>query len=134
MYCTFIRSQDWHNKNWNSLQYWFCKNKYTKPEAKWFFCLQLRCFFFPNHLLIHKVQSIWKRFSRYLLRTTVEKECMWRIYIFSVYELSKNVWEHYWLTCSFTQFVVVYSALKGTQAWDIFEFFFDLNQILICPS
>ncbi len=22
---------------------------------------------------------------------------------------------------------------KGTQAWDIFEFFFDLNQILICP-
>ncbi len=24
--------------------------------------------------------------------------------------------------------------LKGTQAWDNFEFFFDLNQILICPS
>ncbi len=24
--------------------------------------------------------------------------------------------------------------LKGTQAWDIFEFFFYLNQILICPS
>ncbi len=23
---------------------------------------------------------------------------------------------------------------KGTQAWDNFEFFFDLNQILICPS
>ncbi len=23
--------------------------------------------------------------------------------------------------------------IKGTQAWDIFEFFFDLNQILICP-
>ncbi len=22
---------------------------------------------------------------------------------------------------------------KGTQAWDIFEFFFYLNQILICP-
>ncbi len=24
--------------------------------------------------------------------------------------------------------------VKGTQAWDNFEFFFDLNQILICPS
>ncbi len=24
--------------------------------------------------------------------------------------------------------------IKGTQAWDNFEFFFDLNQILICPS
>ncbi len=24
--------------------------------------------------------------------------------------------------------------VKGTQAWDNFTFFFDLNQILICPS
>ncbi len=23
-------------------------------------------------------------------------------------------------------------VIKGTQAWDIFEFFFDLNKILIC--
>ena len=25
------------------------------------------------------------------------------------------------------------NKLKGTQPWDIFEFFFYLNQILICP-
>jgi hypothetical protein len=42
-----------------------------------------------------------------------------------------------WKVWGFRKFPIptinIYAALKGTQAWDNFEFFFNLNQNLICP-
>ncbi len=52
---------------------------------------------------------------------------MYMFQILTLWELSQTVPEN--IVTLFSKRCVI----KGTQAWDIFEFFFDLNQILICP-
>ncbi len=56
-------------------------------------------------------------------------------FFFLMYSNSLYNGSHEWLMfqyCIFC-FIICRFSLKGTQAWDILEFFFDLNQILICP-
>ncbi len=89
----------------------FAKTNIQNVKQNDFLVCNLEAFSFPIIYRYSKYR-LWRAEVQQILFTDNSWKCMWRINFFSMYELSKNEWAHYWLTCSFTQFVVVYSAFN----------------------
>jgi hypothetical protein len=102
---------------------------YYKKSAIWKICIHLSTWIGKIH---KKLYSIVQKSCSLLFSLVSQKRGGLNL------PLSIDTVLHYYSELQFTKLfkigIAIFYYFKGTQAWDNFEFFFDLNQVLICPS